>query len=320
LAYPEDSAGRLLVKEVVTVPEFWTVGQIIDYLRATPEIPKDFYQIFVVDPKFTPVGGLRLSRVMCSERSVSVKDIMEDNIKPVRADMDQEEVAYLFRQYGLVSTPVVSEEGRMIGAISVDDVVDIMEEEAEEDILHLGGVGETDLFSGLSRTVAHRFPWLMINLVTAVIASVVIGQFEGSIEKLAALAVLMPIVASMGGNAGTQTLTVAVRAIATKELTSANAIRVIGKEIAVGSLNGIVFAVIAGVITYLWYGQLGLSLIFAAATIITLTLAGFVGALIPLGLVRVGVDPAIASSVVLTTVTDVVAFGLFLGLAAWWIV
>ncbi len=316
LSYPEDSAGRLLDRNIVTVPEFWNVGQTIDYLRVEKTIPDEFYQIFVVDPAQHPVGGVMLSRVMRSKRNVLMKDIMHEDLKIINAEIDQEEVAYIFRQYGLACAPVVNEEGRMIGVITIDDVVDVIDEEAHEDIMHLGGILEGDLYSDFVQTLRRRFPWLLINLVTAIIASIVIGIFEESIAKLAALAVLMPIVASMGGNAGTQTLTIAVRAIATRELTGTNARRVIGKEVLVGVLNGLLFAIITAVATYLWYGNLMLSMIFAFATIITLAIAGFAGATIPIFLVRIGVDPAIASSVVLTTITDVIAFGAFLGLAA----
>ncbi|PIR37634.1 MAG: magnesium transporter [Alphaproteobacteria bacterium CG11_big_fil_rev_8_21_14_0_20_39_49] len=315
LSFPEDSAGRLLDKKIVCVPEFWTVGQTIDFLRSNKDLPRDFYQIFVSDPKMKPVGGVLLSHIMCSNRSVKIKDIMSENLKTIKANMDQEEVAFIFRQYGLVSAPVVNEDGRMIGIITVDDIVHVIEEEAQEDILRLGGISETDIHTGFAETTMSRFPWLIANLVTAIIASVVIGLFEETIEKLAALAVLMPIVASMGGNAGTQSITVTVRAIATKELTSTNMMRVVKKELLVGGLNGIMFAIITGILSYAWYGSLGLSLVFAIATIFTLLLAGLSGTLVPVGLVKLGVDPAIASSVLLTTITDIVAFGVFLGFA-----
>jgi magnesium transporter len=315
LAYPEDSAGRLIDKKVVCVPEFWTVGQTIDFLRENQDLPEDFYQIFIADPKMKPVGGVLLSRIMRSKRPVLMKDIMHENLKTIKADMDQEEVAFIFRQYGLVSAPVINEEGRMIGIITVDDIVHVIEEEAQEDILHLGGISETDLHTSFASTAKSRFPWLVANLVTAIVASIVIAFYEGTIEKLAALAVLMPIVASMGGNAGTQSVTVTVRAIATKELSSTNMLRVIKKELLVGCLNGFLFAILTGFLAYLWYGNIGLSFVFAIATIFTLVLAGLSGTLVPLGLVKLGVDPAIASSVVLTTITDIVAFGVFLGFA-----
>lgn len=316
LAYPEDSAGRLLEKNIVSVPPSWSVGDTIDYLRSKEGLPQDFYQIFITDKNLRPIGGVMLSRIMRSKRNVLMKDLMNTDLKLIRTNMDQEEVAYIFRQYALSSAPVVDDDGKMIGLISLDDIVDIIEEEAQEDILHLGGISETDVHSGINQTLKRRFPWLAINLVTAILASIVIGMFEGYIAKLASLAVLMPIVASMGGNAGTQTLTVIVRAIATKELTGPNALRIIGKEMLVGILNGLVFAIIAGGLTYIWYGNPYMSIIFGCATIVTLLLAGLAGTIIPLSLVKLGVDPAIASGVILTTVTDVSAFGMFLGLAA----
>ena len=316
LSYPEDSAGRLLEKQFVSVPEFYNVGQTIDHLRQLDDGPSDFYEIFLVDPAMKPIGGVMLSRVMRSHRDIKMRDLMRDNIKVINATMDQEEVAFIFRQYGLASAPVINDEGRMIGVISVDDVVDVMAEEAHEDIMHLGGISESDLHTGFFKTAKRRFPWLVVNLITAIIASIVIAMFENNIAALASLAVLMPIIASMGGNAGTQTLTVAVRAIATKELTAANGMYIVGKELLVGMANGLAFAVITGLMVYGWYADIWLSIVFAIATILTMLLAGFAGVAIPLGLVRLGVDPAIASSVFLTTITDVVAFASFLGFAA----
>lgn len=316
LSYPEDSAGRLLQKQVVAVPQFWTVGQTIDFLRSEEDFPEDFFEIYVVDPKYRPVGAVSVSRVMRSTREVIINDLMHENLRTVQAEDDQEKVAFLFRQYGLVSAPVVSDTGRLIGSISMDDVVAVIDEEAEEDIMRLGGVIETDLHSDAGPTAIRRFPWLVVNLVTAIIASIVIGMFADTIEELVALAVLMPIVASMGGNAGTQTLTVAVRGIAAKELTMTNAFRVVMKETWAGGFNGILFALIAGVVVWWWYDDAMLSLVFGLSVVATLLLAGLAGALIPLVLSRMNVDPAIASSIFLTTVTDVVAFSAFLGLAA----
>ena len=231
--------------------------------------------------------------------------------------MDQEEVAFVFRQYGLVSAPVVDEDGRLIGVIDVDDIVNVIDEEAEEDLLKLAGVREDDFYDAVIDTIRSRFSWLLVNLMTAILASVVIGLFDAAIEKVVALAVLMPIVASMGGNAGTQTLTVAVRALAVKELTTANALRIIGKETLVGGINGILFAIVIGVVATLWFGEPIIGVIIGAAMIINLLLAGVAGTVIPLALDRWGVDPAVGSSVVLTTITDVVGFFAFLGLAAW---
>ena len=317
LAYPENSAGRLMQRDLVTVPQYWTIGQLIDYLRASDDLPDEFYDIFVIDPRHQPTGYVPLSRAMRSRRPVLVKDCMESDIKVVPAAMDQEDVAYLFEQYDLVSAPVVNDDGRLIGVITVDDVVEVIRDEAEEDIMRLGGVIETDLHEPAWRTSRRRFIWLLVNLATAVLASLVIGLFDASIEQMVALAVLMPIVASMGGNAGTQALTVTVRALAAHDVTSANTARLIVKEGVVGLANGVVFAVIVGVVTWLWFGDPRLSLVIAAAMVVNMVVAGFSGILIPLGLDRIGVDPAIAATVLLTTVTDVVGFFIFLGLAAW---
>jgi magnesium transporter len=316
LAYPENSAGRLMQRDLVTVPQYWTIGQLIDYLRASDDLPDEFYDIFVIDPRHQPTGYVPLSRAMRSRRPVLVKDCMESDIKVVPAAMDQEDVAYLFEQYDLVSAPVVNDDGRLIGVITVDDVVEVIRDEAEEDIMRLGGVIETDLHEPAWRTSRRRFVWLLVNLATAVLASMVIGLFDASIEQMVALAVLMPIVASMGGNAGTQALTVTVRALATHDVTSANTARLIVKEGIVGLANGVVFAGIVGVVTWFWFGDPLLCAVIAAAMMVNMVVAGFSGILIPLGLDRIGVDPAIAATVLLTTVTDVVGFFIFLGLAA----
>jgi len=315
LAYPEDSAGRLIEENIVSIPEFWTVGQTIDYLRASKNLPEDFYQVFVVDPKLIPVGGVMLSKILRTTRATPMKDIMYTDLKVIRADMDQEEVAFIFQQYGLVSAPVVNAEGRMVGVIELDDIVDVIEEEAQEDIFHLGGVRETDVHTNSIPTLFGRFPWLFLNLGTAFLDSLVISFFDNAIAKVATLAVLMPVAASMGGNAGTQSLTVIVRALATKEITSTNAFRVVCKEALVGFLNGLLFALITGMAVYAWYHDLHLSLIFCASMIFTLLMAGVSGALIPMFLQKIGVDPAISTVIILTTITDVTAFASFLGLA-----
>ncbi len=317
LTFPERSAGRLMQREFVAVPMFWTVGKTIDYLRVAEDLPDDFYALFAVDPMHRPIGTAVLSRVLRSKRSVKVDTLVSAEIHPVPAAMDQEEVAFQFRQYGLVSAPVVDEAGRLIGVITVDDVVDVIDEEAEEDLLKLAGVSEGDLYRDVIDTSRSRFSWLGVNLVTAVLASAVIAIFESTIEKVVALAVLMPIVASMGGNAGTQSLTIAVRGLAMKELTASNARRVVWKEALVGGVIGLLFAVIAGAIAVLWFGNPMLAVVIGVAMIINLIVAGFSGAVIPLALEKLGVDPAVASAVFLTTVTDVVGFFVFLGLAAW---
>lgn len=316
LTYPEESAGRLMQRETVVVPSYWTVGETIDFMRETDSLPKDFYDIFIVDPSHQPVGKISLSRLLRTRRPVPVTEIMLETPRIVPATMDQEEVAHLFRQYGLVSVPVVDGVGRIVGVITVDDVVDVIDEEAEEDLMKLGGVRETDIYSAVLDTTRSRFSWLFINLLTAILASIVIAFFDAEIDKLVALAVLMPIVASMGGNAGTQTLTVAVRALAMRELTMTNAWRIIGKETLVGGFNGVLFAVLAGGIAWLWFGDPLLGTVLALAMVVNLVIAGIAGAMIPIGLARSGVYPAVASSVFLTTVTDVVGFFSFLGLAA----
>lgn len=317
LAFPEDSAGRLMQREIVTVPETWNVGNTIDYMRSRATVlPRDFYDVFVVDADRKPVGVAPLSRLMRNQRAVMVSDIMSVDLHPIPLAMDQEEVGLMFRQYGLVSAAVVDEDGRLVGVITANDVVYIVDEEAEEDLMRLGGVKGDDFYEAVLTTTRARFPWLLVNLLTVILASVAIGLFESTIQTVVALAILMPIVASMGGNAGTQTLTVAVRALAMKELTSTNARRIIGKEIIVGCFNGLLFAAIMGPIAWLWFGDIKLGGVIAAAMIVNLVAAGLSGILTPIILERFGADPAIASTVVLTAITDVVGFIAFLGFAA----
>ena len=320
LSYEDESAGRLMQRETVAVPQHWTVGQTIDFLRTHQELPNDFYDLFVIDPERRPLGKLALSRLLRAKRPVLVADIMEARFHRILVHMDQEDVAMLFRQYGLVSAPVVDEDDILIGMITVDDVVDVIDEEAEEDLMRLAGVAEDDLHGGLVATTRSRFSWLAVNLVTAIVASGVIGAFETTIEKMVALAVLMPIVASMGGNAGTQSLTVAVRALAMRELTATNAAKFVIKETTVGSLNGVAFALLAGIVSWIWFGDPQIAAVLAMAMVINLVVAGFCGTMIPIGLDRMKLDPAIASTVFLTTVTDVVGFFAFLGLASYFLI
>lgn len=315
LAYPEDSAGRLMQREFVAVPEYWLVGQTIDYLRATPELPDEFYDIFIVDPRMRPVGGVPVSRVLRSNRSVPLRELRLKEIRPIPATMDQEEVAFLFRQYGLVSAPVVDENGRLVGVITIDDVVDVMEEEAEEDLLSLGGLHETDVYAPPLKRAKRRIPWLLVNMVTAVAAASVVAMFEDTIARVTTLAVLMPIVAGMGGNAGTQSLTVTVRALATRELGPANAGRMILRELATGALNGLVFLLVGFLLAFLWFGDTQLAIVFGCGMLINLAGAALGGVLVPLVLERLGFDPAVASSIFVTTVTDMLGFFVFLGLA-----
>ena len=318
LAYPDDSAGRLMQREMVTVPTHWTVGRTIDFMRDdTDGLPEIFYDIFVVDPRHRPVGFIPLSRLLRTKRPVGIADIMETEMKLIPVDTDQEDVAFLFRQRDLVSAPVVDDGGRLLGAITVDDVVDVIHKEHKEDLMLLGGVPADDLYSAAVDTTRSRFSWLLVNLLTAFLASLTIALFEATIEQMVALAVLMPIVASMGGNAGTQAMTVAVRSLATKRITSTNALRVIGKEFIVGGINGILFAVITGAIAWAWFSNPTLALVIAMAMIVNMVVAGLAGTAIPIILERSGLDPAIASGVCLTTLTDVIGFFTFLGLAAW---
>ncbi|MDP7342993.1 MAG: magnesium transporter [Alphaproteobacteria bacterium] len=315
LSYPENSAGRLMQREFISLPAFWTVGQTIDFMRESDDLPDEFYEIFVVDPTHRPIGTVPLNRIMRTKRPVLVQAIMEAEPIRVETDTDQEEVAYLFQQYDMASGAVVDASGRLIGVIMVDDVVDVIHEEAEEDILRLAGVSETDINASIRTTTQRRFIWLLLNLATAILASAVIAQFDAAIEKIVALAILMPIVASMGGNAGTQTLTVAVRAIATKDLTVGTIRRVLGKETIVGLLNGIVFAVLTGGVAAAWYGNPALGYVVGGAMIINMLIAGMFGLIIPVVLWRLRIDPAAAAGVLLTTVTDVIGFLAFLGLA-----
>ncbi|MGR3435979.1 MAG: magnesium transporter [Shimia sp.] len=315
LTFPEESAGRLMQREVVRTPEHWTVGQAIDYLRAEDDLPEQFYHVILVDPRMHPTGYVTLGRLLGSRREVLLRDIVEDSFRTIPVDQDEGEVAYAFNQYHLISAPVVDGEGRLVGVITIDDAMIVLDEEAEEDILRLAGVGEGSVSDTVASTTKARLPWLAVNLVTAILASLVISLFEDVLAAVVALAVLMPIVASMGGNAGTQSLTVAVRAIATKDLTGRNVWRVIRREVLVGLINGLIFAVVMGVIGVLWFGGPELGYVIAAAMVINLVVAGLAGTVIPVILDRIGVDPALASGAFVTTVTDVVGFFAFLGLA-----
>ena len=316
LAYPEYTAGRLMQRDLVAVPDTWTVGQVIDFCREAADLPDDVYDLFVVGEQRRLRGSVALGRMLRTKRPVPITEIMDPDIPSIRVATEQEEVAHIFRDQNLVSCPVVDSSGRLLGVIMVDDVLDVIDEEAEDDILKMGGVTEDDVHAPVVRTARQRFWWLLVNLLTAFVASAVIGQFENELQKVVALAVLMPIVASMGGNAGTQTVTVAVRALAMGELTIANIARFVVKEVFVGGANGLIFAVLVGFTAWLWFHDVRIGLIIGAAMVINLVCAALAGTLIPLGLQRVGVDPAVSSTVFLTTVTDVVGFLAFLGLAA----
>lgn len=316
LTYPEYSAGRLMQREVVMAPEHWNVGEAIDYLRNSDYLPDQFYHIVLVDPRLRPVGNVTLGKLMGSRREVMLQSLVEDTFHVIPVAQYEGEVAYAFNQYHLISAPVVDENERLVGVITIDDAMAVLDEEHEEDVLRLAGVdSESSLSDRVRETTKRRFPWLLVNLITSILASLVIAQFENAIATIVALAVLMPIVASMGGNAGTQSLTVAVRALATKDLTGSNVWRVIRREVIVGLINGIAFAVIMGIVGYVWFGSLALGGVIAAAMVINLVVAGLAGTAIPIVLEKLGIDPALASGAFVTTVTDVVGFFAFLGLA-----
>ncbi|MEM7060692.1 MAG: magnesium transporter [Pseudomonadota bacterium] len=316
LTFPEDSAGRLMQRELIKAPPFWTVGQMIDFMRASDDLPQQFYEVIIVDATAKPVGTIPLSRILGERRPVTLASLMEEDFRTINATEPQEDVAYAFNQYHLVSAPVVDHDGRLIGVITIDDAMEALEDEAEQDLKRLGGVGDEELSDQVWAITKRRFPWLAVNLMTSILASLVIGLFDEEIARLVALAVLMPIVASMGGNGGTQSLTVAVRAIATRDLTPTNAWRVVIREALVGLGNGMVFAVVMGVIAWLWFDQPMLGVVIGLAMIINMLAAGLAGILIPIGLDKAGADPALASGAFVTTVTDVVGFFAFLGLAA----
>ena len=317
LSYPEYSAGRLMQREFLAFPGNWTVGQTIDHMRANPQDEEDsFYSIYIVDPAHRLMGVISLSKLLSAKRPVRLNDLMELKPRNVNVETDQEEVALLFQQYGLVNMPVVDNADRLLGVIIVDDIVDVINEEAEEDLQGLTGVSDLSITSSFLETAKGRFSWLILNMFTAVLASSVIGLFQEEIEKLVALAVLMPIVASMGGNAGTQTVTVAVRALATRQLNYSNLQKFVLKETWVGMINGLLFALLSIVLAYLWFGDKEIAIIMGLAMIANLLFAGVLGTLIPLTLEKFKIDPAISSSVFLTTATDVIGFFTFLGLSA----
>lgn len=319
LDYPEDSAGRRMQTEFIAVPPFWTAGRTIDYMRETEGLPDTFYEVFVVDPAYRLIGAVSLDRLLRARRSVLVSAVKADYTQVVKADEDQEEVARMFERYNLVSAPVVDEANRLVGVITIDDVVDVIQEEADEDLLALGGVGSDEELSDTVGYIARaRLPWLLVNLGTAFLSASVISLFESTIEKMVALAVLMPIVASIGGNAGTQTMTVAVRALATKDLSSHNARRVISREVLVGLCNGVALAVLLGSIAALWFSNIHLGLVISSALVVNMLAAGLFGILIPFVISKLKLDPAVASGVFVSTVTDIVGFFAFLGFAAWW--
>ena len=318
LSYPEDSAARIMQREFTAVPSNWTVGQTIDYLREDKELPEEFLEIFIVDNDFKPIGTVPSSRVLRTSRDSKMNSIMSQMPVLISVNMDKEEVGHAFENYNLVSAGVVNKENKLVGMITADDVVTVVQEEAEEDTLRLAGVGDEEITDSVMLKTKRRFNWLLLNLFTALLATWVISFFGASIEQMVALAFLMPIVASMGGNAGMQTLAVTIRAIATKELSKSNFNRVVGKEFLIGILNGIIFAVITAVIVQLWFKQLNLSLLIGVSMILNMIVAGLFGILVPVSLKKLNIDPALASSVFVTTITDVIGFLSFLGLGSFY--
>ena len=318
LSYPEDSAARIMQREFTAVPSNWTVGQTIDYLREDKDLPEEFLEIFIVDNDFKPIGTVPSSRVLRTARDLKMNSIMTEMPVLISVNMDKEEVGLTFENYNLVSAGVVNKENKLVGMITADDVVTVVKEEAEEDALRLAGVGDEEITDSVMLKTKRRFNWLLLNLFTALLATWVISFFGASIEQMVALAFLMPIVASMGGNAGMQTLAVTIRAIATKELSKSNFNRVVGKEFLIGILNGIIFAIITAVIVQFWFKEINLSLLIGISMILNMIVAGLFGILVPVSLKKFNIDPALASSVFVTTITDVIGFLSFLGLGSYY--
>lgn len=317
MGYPEESAGRLMQREVVVAPEHWTVGEAIDYLREVEHLPDQFYHVILVDPRMKPTGYVTLGRLLSSLRTVRLKDILEDSFRTIPATESEADVAYMFNQYHLISTPVVDVTGRLVGVITIDDAMNVLDEEHEQDMLRLAGVGDdSSLSDGVWATARQRLPWLVVNLFTASLSAFVISRFESTIATLVTLAALMPIVASTGGIAGTQSLAVAVRALATRSLTSANAKRVVMREMVGGLLNGVSLAIILGMAGFLIFGDWKLGVVLGLAMITNQLVAALGGVLVPLGLHRLKLDPALASGTFVTTLTDVLGYLAFLGLAS----
>ncbi len=317
LSYPEDSAARIMQREFTAIPSNWSVGQTIDYLRENKNLPEEFLEIYIVDNEFKPIGTVSSSRVLRTPRETTMTSIMSETQLSIPVDMDKEEVGHLFENYNLNSAGVIDKSNKLVGMITSDDVLTVLKEEAEEDTLRLAGVGDEEITDGILKKTKRRFTWLLLNLFTAIIASVVIGFFQEDIEKVVALAVLMPIVASMGGNAGMQTLAVTIRTIATNELTKNNFAQIVFKEFSIGILNGIIFAIISAIVVQLWFGDFTLSLIISISMILNMIVAGLFGILVPVSLKKFEIDPAIASSVFVTTITDVIGFLSFLGIGAY---
>ena len=317
LSYPEDTAARLMQREFTAIPSNWSVGQTIDYLRENKDLPEEFLEIFIVDNEFKPIGTVPSSKVLRTPRDTKMQSIMLETQLSIPVDMDQEEVGHLFENYNLNSACVVDKSNKLVGMITSDDVLTVLKEEAEEDALRLAGVGDEEITDGVLKKTKRRFNWLLLNLFTAFLATWVISIFGATIEQMVALAFLMPIVASMGGNAGMQTLAVTIRTLATNELTKNNFVQTVSKEFSIGILNGIIFAVISALIVQLWFKDVKLSLIISISMVLNMIVAGLFGILVPVALKRMKIDPAIASSVFVTTITDVIGFLSFLGIGAY---
>ena len=317
LGYPEDSAARIMQREFTAIPSNWSVGQTIDYLRESKNLPDEFLEIFIVDSDFKPIGTVPSSKVLRTPRDNKMNSIMREMQVLIPVNMDQEEVGHTFENYNLTSAGVVDKNNKLVGMITSDDILTIVKEEAEEDVLRLAGVGDEEITDGIFKKTKRRFNWLLLNLFTAFLATWVISIFGATIEQMVALAFLMPIVASMGGNAGMQTLAVTIRAIATQKLSTTNISKTVSKEFAIGILNGIIFAIISSVIVFLWFKDLNLSIIIAVSMILNMIVAGLFGILVPVTLKKFKVDPAISSSVFVTTITDVIGFLSFLGVGAY---
>jgi len=317
LSYPEDTAARIMQREFTAIPSNWSVGQTIDYLRENKDLPEEFLEIFIVDSDFKPIGTVPSSKVLRTARETKMDSIMREMQVLIPVNMDQEEVGHTFENYNLTSAGVVDKNNKLVGMITSDDILTVVKEEAEEDVLRLAGVGDEEITDSIFRKTKRRFNWLLLNLLTALLATWVISKFGATIEQMVALAFLMPIVASMGGNAGMQTLAVTVRAIATKELSSENFTKVVLKEFVIGILNGIIFAIITGIVVQLWFKEINLTILIAVSMILNMIVAGLFGILVPVSLKKFNIDPAIASSVFVTTITDVIGFLSFLGIGAY---
>ena len=317
LSYPEDSAARIMQREFTAIPSNWSVGQTIDYLRENKDLPEEFLEIFIVDSDFKPIGTVPSSKVLRASRDSKMNLIMSEMPVLIPVNMDKEEVGRIFENYNLISAGVVDKTNKLVGMITGDDVVTVVKEEAEEDVLRLAGVGDEEITDSVLKKTKRRFNWLLLNLFTALLATWVISKFGATIEQMVALAFLMPIVASMGGNAGMQTLAVTIRAIATKELSSGNLTQIVTKEFIIGVLNGIIFAAITALIVQLWFKEINLSILIAVAMVLNMMVAGLFGILVPVSLKKLNIDPAIASSVFVTTITDVIGFLSFLGIGSY---